>query len=241
MKKYVILLAAGRGNRFNNATPKQYAHISGIPIIVHTLNAFYEAAPDVERILVLNRTDLEVWDQIIQTYNVQIPHRIVYGGEERFYSVKNVLKAISFPDDALIGVHDIVRPFVSKQTIKNAYDSAEKYGAAVPVVNAVNTLRFVEATTNRALNRPQVKVVQNPQVFKYPILKAAFEQNYQEHFFDDATVVESNGQSIWLTEGNYENIKITYPQDIYLAEAILKNTSNKTAYEYLYNWERLVG
>lgn len=233
MKKYVILLAAGKGNRFSNTTPKQFTHIDGVPIILHTFLAFYNLVPEIERILVLNKTDRLLWENILTEYNVDIPHHIVYGGMQRFHSVKNVLDVFPFEQDSLIGIHDIVRPFVSKRTITDAYNTAKIHGACAPAVNAVNTLRLVDGLSNKALNRTNVKVIQNPQVFTRDVLLTAFGQAYEDDFFDDATVVERSGMTVHLSEGNYENIKITYPQDLYLAEAILKNMQKTPVHDSL--------
>jgi 2-C-methyl-D-erythritol 4-phosphate cytidylyltransferase len=233
MKKYVILLAAGRGNRFCNDVPKQFTLIDGVPIILHTFLNFYHLAPDIERILVLCKTDRISWENILNEHNIHIPHHIVYGGTQRFHSVKNVLDNFPFEQNSLIGIHDIVRPFVNERTITEAYDAAAIYGACAPAINAVNTIRYADGMNNNALDRRNVKVIQNPQVFKRDILLTAFQQPYEEDFFDDATVVERIGKSIHLTEGNYENIKITYPQDLYMATAILRNMQKNRVHDSL--------
>lgn len=233
MNKYVILLAAGKGNRFCNTSPKQFTNIDGVPIILHTFLAFCNLVPEIERILVLNKPDRVLWENILTEYNIHMHHHIVYGGAQRFHSVKNVLDIFPFEQDSLIGIHDIVRPFVSKRTITDAYSMAKIHGACSPAINAVNTLRQVDGLDNKALNRANVKIIQNPQVFKRDILLTAFGQAYEDDFFDDATVVERSGKTIHLTEGNYENIKITYPQDIYMAEAILKNMQKMPIHDSL--------
>lgn len=198
---------------------------------MHTFLAFATYAPDIEIILVLNKSDKFRWETILEKEKIDIPHHIIYGGNERFFSVKNVLDYFPFEENALIGIHDIVRPFVAEKTIREAYEAASIYGASAPAINATNTIRISNGADSYAMDRRHVKVVQNPQVFKREILISAFKQEYQEDFFDDATVVERNGQKIHLTQGNYENIKITYPLDLHLAEAILTNQPQSAVYE----------
>ena len=220
---YIIILAAGIGARCGHSIPKQFALIGGKPILLHTIRKFVDKFPDMQVILVLHPDHYHYWKQINDTEEFLPTLKVVSGGRERFHSVQLALESISCDDTALIGIHDAVRPFVSEATISNAYEMAEHSGTSVPVIDMTNPIRSVEGQGNRALDRQRHKVVQTPQVFKAGILKKAYKQPFQSHFYDDGTVVEHAGFDIHLSKGNYENIKITHPQDLYIAEAIYNN------------------
>lgn len=217
---YVIILAGGIGNRFGAPICKQFQYINSVPVIVKTINKFLEQF-DVDNIrLVVHKEHELYWRQIYMEFPYLKEILTVYGGETRFHSVKNALDSICPSQANLIGIHDGVRPLVSTETITIAFETAEKFGTAVPFFDAVNTIRIERGNGNEAINRQMIKVVQNPQVFQYDVLKDAYDQHYSAEFLDDATVVESAGYEIKLCQGNYENIKITHPQDICIAEAL---------------------
>lgn len=220
MKKYAIIVAGGKGLRMNAELPKQFIPVNGTPVLMLTINAFYRYDKQIDIILVLPASQQAYWTTLCRQYAFSVPHRIANGGETRFHSVKNGLALIPDEEDALVAVHDGVRPFVSKKTIAEAFECAANYETAVPVVDPVDSVREVTENRNKAIDREKLKLVQTPQVFKNQVLKKAYFQKYCECFTDDAGVVESIGYQIMLTEGNRENIKITTPFDLILAEAI---------------------
>jgi 2-C-methyl-D-erythritol 4-phosphate cytidylyltransferase len=168
---------------------------------------------------VLPEEHFSTWNSLCEQYNFSVPMQMVAGGKERFFSVKNALEYV--PNGALVAVHDGVRPFVSKETINEAFKVAEKNGSAVPVIDEVDSLRRVFDSTSQAVNRAEYKRVQTPQVFQSTILKKAYNQEFSSFFTDDASVVESISEKITLTNGNVENIKLTTPHELLLAEALV--------------------
>ena len=219
MEKYVIIVAGGSGKRMGGEMPKQFLLVSGKPILMHTVESFARVGEDFKFILVLPEAHFSTWNALVEQYNFTIPVTLVSGGAERFFSVKNALDYV--PEGALVAVHDGVRPFASVQTINEAFDVAAEKGAAVPVIDEVDSLRRVLNGASQAVNRSEYKRVQTPQVFQSTILKTAYNQEFSSFFTDDASVVESIGHAITLTTGNVENIKITTPHELLLAEALI--------------------
>jgi 2-C-methyl-D-erythritol 4-phosphate cytidylyltransferase len=219
MKDYVIIVAGGSGSRMNSTLPKQFLELNGRPIICHTIERFYQYNPEMQIVVVLSGDYLQFWDDLRRTIRFHIPHQLVSGGSERFFSVKNGLAVIE--DARVIGIHDAVRPMVSVRTIERCYHTAADHKTAVPVITINDTLREVESGMSKTVDRNKFRIVQTPQCFDAAVLKAAFEQEYKPEFTDDATVVEFYGEKINLIEGNKENIKITTPEDLDLANAIL--------------------
>ena len=219
MEKYVIIVAGGSGKRMGGEMPKQFLLVAGKPILMHTVEAFARADEGFKFILVLPEAHFSTWHSLVNEYNFTIPVTLVAGGAERFFSVKNALAHV--PNGALVAVHDGVRPFASKETILEAFAVAAEKGSAVPVIDEVDSLRRVRAGESQAVNRSEYKRVQTPQVFQSTILKNAYNQEYSSLFTDDASVVESIGHAITLTTGNVENIKITTPHELLLAEALI--------------------
>ena len=219
MEKYVIIVAGGSGKRMGGEVPKQFLLVAGKPILMHTVEAFTRTSSDFKFILVLPEEHFSTWNSLCEQYNFSVPMQMVAGGKERFFSVKNALDYV--PNDALVAVHDGVRPFVSKDTINEAFEIAEKNGSAVPVIDEVDSLRRVSDGTSQAVNRAEYKRVQTPQVFQSTILKKAYNQDFSSFFTDDASVVESISEKITLTSGNVENIKLTTPHELLLAEALV--------------------
>ena len=219
MEKYVIIVAGGSGKRMGGEMPKQFLLVAGKPILMHTVEAFARADEGFKFILVLPEAQFSTWNSLVAEYNFNIPVTLVAGGAERFFSVKNALDYV--PNGALVAVHDGVRPFVSKDTINEAFEVAEKNGSAVPVIDEVDSLRRVLDGASQAVNRAEYKRVQTPQVFQSTILKKAYNQEFSFLFTDDASVVEGIGHAITLTTGNVENIKITTPHELLLAEALI--------------------
>ena len=216
---YVIIVAGGKGLRMGGDVPKQFQLIGGRPVLMHTLQRFRDAMGDLQIILVLPHEQQEYWRELCQQYQFSVEQRVTDGGPTRFHSVKNGLALI--PDDAegVVGVHDGVRPFVSCEVIVRCYETARVAEAVVPVVPVVETLRHVEEGTKP---RSDYRLVQTPQTFGIPLLKAAFRQDYRDAFTDDASVVEAFGHAITLVDGNRENIKLTTPFDLLVGEALLQ-------------------
>lgn len=223
-KLYAIILAGGVGNRFQGEIPKQFYEVAGKPLLMHTLEVFDSCPLELKIILVLEQSYISIWEKMIDNHNFTVPHTIVIGGKERFHSAKNALDIIPDDDQALVAIHDGVRPFVSQEVILQAYAKAKEYDAVVPVVSTVNPIRLYKEERSESLDRyydrADVHIVQTPQVFKYKVLKQAFDQDYHASFRDDSVPVEHLGYPIQVIEGNRENIKITFPLDLAFADVL---------------------
>jgi 2-C-methyl-D-erythritol 4-phosphate cytidylyltransferase len=220
MEKLSLIVAGGSGSRMNAAVPKQFLLLKGLPVLMHSLDVFYRYDQQMRIIVVLPEIQIYSWEKLCREHNFKIRHEIKPGGETRFHSVKRNLTDI--PDHCLVAVHDGVRPLVSLGTIDRCFQSALKFGNAVPCLEIPETLRKIDKQGNKQVDRTIYRLIQTPQVFESSILKRAYFQDYQKHFTDDAGVVESLGYSIHLVEGNAENIKITYPKDLKMASSFLK-------------------
>ena len=217
-KKSVIITAGGIGKRMGTELPKQFLLIKGKPIIFHTIQKFHDFDATIEIIVVLPESSIPFWETLCQKYLFTLEHKVVVGGAERFHSIQNGLVETT---GAIVAVHDAVRPCVSIDVIKNCFLAAEKFGAAIPVLSISESLRKMVGENSIALNREDFKIVQTPQCFNIEILQKAYHQHYSKLFTDDASVVEADGQTIQLVEGNRENIKITMPEDLKLAELFI--------------------
>ena len=215
----VIIVAGGSGKRMGGALPKQFSLVSGQPILARTINAFRKALPASRIVVVLPAEYIDFWKNLSARFEVA-KHSIVEGGAERFYSVKNGIEALSDAVD-LIAVQDGVRPFASKELILRTVECASKNGSAIPVVKAVDSYRVVEDEESHIIDRTPLRIVQTPQVFAAPTLRAAYDTDFRSEFTDDASVVEYLGEKVSLCDGEYQNIKITTPNDIALANAII--------------------
>jgi len=221
LKKIALIVAGGTGKRFGSETPKQFLRICGKPMIIHTLEAFQKAVPDIEFVVVINPVIQDLFDAIFSEF--PFPKCIVAeAGPERFYSVRNGLAKIT-DENSLVAIHDAVRPLVASAVIIQGFRDAEYFGNAIPVVNVPDSVRIKDGPLNQPVDRRVLFKVQTPQCFRTDLIKNAYRQNYHEKFTDDAIVLESCGQRIHLIEGNTENIKITYPFDLLVAEAFLKS------------------
>lgn len=220
MKDYVIIVAAGSGSRMRSAIPKQFLELSGKPILQHTMEKFHRYNPEMEIILVLNEEYIVFWQDLLRTLQITVPHQIVAGGEQRFHSVKNALNSIT-GETGIVGIHDAVRPLVSLKTIETCYSAARSRQSAVPVITLNDSLRMIQGQKSEMADRNKFRIVQTPQCFEINLLRAAFNQPYEEAFTDDASVVERYGEMVHLVEGNRENIKITTTEDLRMAEALL--------------------
>ena len=222
MNKIAIIVAGGKGERMNADVPKQFLEIKGKPILIHTLEAFMNFDASLQLILVLPAAQFEFWKTLCKKHALNIPHQIVAGGQTRFQSVKNGLDAVKVP--AIVAIHDGVRPLVSKETISRCFDAAAKFGAAIPTMDSIESIRFVDANGSKSVDRTAYKMVQTPQVFDAELLKKAYEQEFSVLFTDDASVVEAMGATVHLVDGNRENIKITTEFDLIVAERLLELT-----------------
>ena len=219
MKKYVIIVAGGKGLRMGSDLPKQFLPVGGKPVLMHTLEVFRKYDAAIQLILVLPREQQNFWKQLCREHDFDVEHRVVDGGATRFHSVKNGLALVQAP--GLVGVHDGVRPFVSVEVIRRCYDLAEQHKAVIPVVDVVETLRHLTEVGSETVSRNDYKLVQTPQVFDVELLKQAYEQEFTPFFTDDASVVEAMGVPVHLAAGNRENIKITTPFDLKVGSALL--------------------
>ena len=221
----VIIVAGGSGSRMGGTLPKQFSLVGGEPILAHTINAFRKALPTSRIVVVLPAEYIEFWKNFSARFEVA-KHSIVEGGKERFHSVRNGIEALSEAVD-LIAVQDGVRPFASRELILRTVACATENGAAIPVVRAVDSYRAVEGEESHIVDRTPLRIVQTPQIFSAPILRAAYDTEFRAEFTDDASVVEFSGERITLCEGDYSNIKITTPNDLLIAEAIAKTENGK--------------
>ena len=226
---YVIIVAGGKGLRMGSDIPKQFLPIGGKPVLMRTIERFREYSKDLQVILVLPKAQQAYWQELCREYNFKVEYLLADGGETRFHSVQHGLALI--PDDAegVVGVHDGVRPFPSIEVIRSCYETARTAKAVIPVIPIVETVRELTGTgpvSSITVPRDHYRLVQTPQTFDIQLLKAANRQPYNNCFTDDASVVESYGHQITLVEGNRENIKITTPYDITVAEAIINSQSS---------------
>ena len=221
-QKHAILVAGGSGKRMESSTPKQFIELKGKPILIHSILAFLRFDSSIKITVVLPENQIPVWDTLCKKHNFKDTHEVVKGGLERFHSVKNGLNSIG-EDIGLVAIHDGVRPLVSFETLARCYDGAENKGNAIPVIDIHETIRKINGNISQTVSRENYKLVQTPQCFDVRIIKTAFEQTYHPNFTDDASVAEANGATINLVEGNRENIKITTPSDLRIAEAFFVN------------------
>ena len=213
-------MAGGKGLRMNSPMPKQFLKLDGKPILLHSINKFFDTDPNIDIILVLPQDYLKFWDALCAEYMFHKPIRIAHSGESRFHSVKNGLELVT--ETGIVAIHDAVRPLVSGKTILAAYKAAEMYGNAIPAIPINDSIRQIESTRTIAVDRSRYCATQTPQCFRSDIIKKAYEQEYRYTFTDDAMVVEAMGEHIHLVDGNPENIKITSPKDLAVAEVLLK-------------------
>lgn len=221
MKKYAVIVAGGSGSRMKSDIPKQFLTLQDLPVLIHTIKAFKKYDSSISIILVLPSDQISYWMELTKKHDYNIEHQMVGGGTTRFESVRNGLDAIS--DDGLVAIHDGARPLTPISVISSTFDLAERIGNATAAVALKDSIRKFTLDENHNVDRSLFKIIQTPQTFKVSSIKAAFSQaNTQQTFTDDASVLESMGEKINLVEGSYENIKITTPEDLIVAEAILK-------------------
>lgn len=226
-KVSVIIVAAGSGTRMKSNIPKQFLMLEGRLVLMRTIDVFASLSDICEIVVVLAEHQLDIWQELCEKYNFNVSHTVVSGGATRTESVKRGLDAMKYKEGVVL-IHDGVRPFVSHSTILSAINNAKEYGAAVPVVDVVDSMRMVcENGTNNVLDRSKCKIVQTPQSFDKKIIFKSYQINGNFSFSDDATLVESIGTRIKLFEGQRDNVKITTSEDLDLSQHILKSKLKK--------------
>jgi 2-C-methyl-D-erythritol 4-phosphate cytidylyltransferase len=221
MKKYAVIVAGGSGVRMGTAIPKQFLLLKNQPVIVHSLLAFFYAFSDIEIILVLPENYIAEGKKLISQYGLPANKiHVVSGGPTRFHSVQNGLKEVM--EQSVVFVHDAVRCLVSADLIKRCYQQTVELGSAIPAITATDSIRIEKENYPEVVDRNLVKIIQTPQTFLSNIILPAFEQEYQDSFTDEATVVEAFGKRIFLIEGEKNNIKVTTPIDLIVAENLLQ-------------------
>ncbi|MFC2474596.1 MAG: 2-C-methyl-D-erythritol 4-phosphate cytidylyltransferase [Prevotella sp.] len=222
---YVIIVAGGKGMRMGTELPKQFLPVAGKPVLMRTIERFCQFSRDLNFIVVLPQSQQACWHSLCRKHHFTIPHTIINGGDTRFASSKNGLSHIPNDAQGLVAIHDGVRPFVSVDVISRCFNEARASGTAVPVIPAIDTLRQVNIETGETftVNRSLFRAVQTPQVFDIALAHRAFSQPYRDSFTDDASVIESLGVKISMVEGNRENIKLTTPFDLKVAEVLAED------------------
>ncbi len=223
IKIYAVIVAGGKGTRMGNKIPKQFLHLMGMPVLCHSVLAFKHAFKQINIIVVAPKDDVDSAETILKSYVPKINVTIVTGGDTRFQSVKNGLNAVN--GNGIVFIHDAARPLLSQEVIQRCFEGAMENGTAIPAVSVVDSIRMVDDNGNTLpLNRDKVKIIQTPQTFRTEIILPAFKQEYNSGFTDEATVVEAMGTKVQLVEGDIDNIKITNPADLILADIILKSS-----------------
>ena len=223
MTNCCMIVAGGNGSRMGTELPKQFLLLEGIPVLMHTIRNFYDFDPSLQLVLVLPEIEIINWKDLCRQYQFAISHQVIAGGDTRFQSVKNGLSLAL--ECGLIAVHDGVRPLVSHDTLKRCFDCAGENGTAIPVLPASESVRQGSIIASVPVDRTHYFMVQTPQVFKAEIIKSSYNQLWIPEFTDDASVVEHSGVNVQMVWGNRENIKITFPEDLAIAELFLKTNT----------------
>lgn len=219
IKSYAIIVAGGSGSRMQAIVPKQFLLLNNRPVLMHTIEAFQQSAYRPQIIVVMHPNYRDYWWELCEKHRFAVPHQLIDGGETRFHSVKKGLELVD--DDSLVAVQDAVRPLTSVAIIDAAYAKAAETGNAIVAVKSRDSVRSLRHGRSQSLLRDEIYLVQTPQTFQSNLLKKAYLQPFNEGFTDDASVAEHDGALIELVEGSYQNIKITYPEDIAIAELLL--------------------
>ena len=215
----LVLVAGGSGSRMGGPVPKQYLPLQGKPVIIHTLEKFYQYDPQIKIVVVVAKKHRKLWDQISASYEIARGCEVVTGGENRYDSVRNGLQLI--PDGCIVGIHDAVRPLVSQETIGQCYSAALQSGSGIPVLEMDDSVRMINARGSENLDRTRLRRVQTPQVFRSEQIRKAYEHGFPSWVTDDASVYESLHGELTLVPGNQENIKITNASDLRFASMMI--------------------
>jgi len=222
-KEYALIVAGGKGTRIKSKLPKQFLELNGLPILIHTINAFYRYSEKITIILVLPEDDFSTWESVCKKHSFQKNIILQKGGDSRFQSVKNGLEKIE--GDGLVAIHDGVRPLVSEDIIGASFRLAAVHQSAVAAVRLKESIRMTDQDNTKAMDRSRFRLIQTPQTFQVDLIRSAYQMKEDASLTDDASVAERAGHIISLFEGSYENIKITTPEDLIVAEALLNKKS----------------
>lgn len=218
-KRFAVIVAGGKGLRMGNDIPKQFLELQGKPILMRSLECFHNFDSAMECIVVLPESQIEYWKQLCTKYGCTIPHKIVAGGKERFHSVFNGIRTIC--EEGLVAVHDGVRPLISHEMLRDGFAMAEQFGSAIPYIDSVDSLRIIDETGTKPVNRATVKRIQTPQIFDVAQLQEIMSVDFRPEFTDEATVWELSGRTLHFYKGDTKNIKITTPEDLKIADVLL--------------------
>jgi 2-C-methyl-D-erythritol 4-phosphate cytidylyltransferase len=220
-KKYAIIVAGGSGTRIGGNLPKQFLALGKLPLLFYSLQAFHHSGAEI--ILVLPETHISTWQKMLQEQSINVPHKIVAGGKERFHSVQNALNIIN-DLDGIVAVHDAARPFVSQNLIQSIFEQAHICGGAIPILPLKESIRKKTGENQFvAEDRSKYFTVQTPQAFSVKILKESYLQEYNSAFTDDASVFENAGNKVAVVQGEEQNFKVTTPQDFAYAQYLIEN------------------
>jgi 2-C-methyl-D-erythritol 4-phosphate cytidylyltransferase len=222
--EYALIVAGGKGTRFKSDVPKQFLEFAGKPVLLHTIEAFLRYSQDIKLVVVLPSDQLEAWEKLKQKHKFNKEITIVTGGLTRFQSVRNGLQHV--PDNAVVAIHDGVRPLVSRDIIATSFQLASAHGSAIASVPLKESIRISEKGKSKALDRSKFRMIQTPQTFDAAYIREAYNLPENTSLTDDASVAERAGQPIFLFEGSYDNIKITTPDDLLIAEVLQKRKEN---------------
>jgi 2-C-methyl-D-erythritol 4-phosphate cytidylyltransferase len=203
----------------DNNIPKQFLELDHLPVILHSINSFLKFDPSIQLVIALPENYFSYWDDLCEKYSFTWAHSLAKGGETRFHTVKKALTLI--PDDRIVAIHDAVRPLVSIDTIERGFRDALTFGNAIPVIPVNESIRWSEGKKNQTVDREHLRIIQTPQVFEASLIKRAYNRMTGDSFTDDASVLEAMGETIHLFDGNCENIKITYADDLVIAQALI--------------------
>jgi len=213
-------VAGGTGSRMGGDLPKQFMLLKNKPVLYYSLKTFLDAYDDIEIILVLPAAFTDEGEEIIDAYFDKEKIKITIGGDNRFQSVRNGLKLVQ--QESIVFVHDAVRCLASVELVRRCYETAVKFGSAIPVIPSRDSVRILNEEESHAMDRDKVMLVQTPQTFHSKILLPAYEIDFKDKFTDEATVAEAYGLKVSLVEGEETNIKITRPVDLIVANNFLE-------------------
>jgi len=225
LNKFAIIVAGGTGTRMGSTVPKQFLQLAGKPVLMHSIQAFHEYSTSVGIIVALPASSFPAWETLCEDYAFNIPHKLCEGGKTRYDSVKNALSLVNA--DSIVAIHDGVRPLISSGLISRSFDHASETGNAIPVTYITDSVRMIIDRVNKPVDRGSLRLIQTPQVFHASLIIDAYQRNYSGEFTDDASVLEAAGKSINLIQGDPYNFKITYPEDLVIAEALLRYQQTK--------------
>ena len=223
MNLYALIVAGGAGKRMGTDIPKQFLELAGKPVLMHSIERFRRFDNTIGIIVVIPENQFVLWENLREKHSFSVSHTLVKGGSSRFFSVKNGLQEVE--DNAIVAIHDGVRPLVSTNTIIRCFRAAEEFGNGIPVINMSDSVRMITEQGNIPVNRHSLRIIQTPQVFNARLIKKAYLRDFSPEITDDAMLLEKTGEMIHLVEGNRENIKITNPEDLVIAGALINTIS----------------